>query len=65
MPSGTFSSLIRTGIRCARRTQLKVGSTFASNWLSGTALRSVMPLLMLSTRPSMTVSPLISTTRAG
>ena len=50
--AGTWSRRMRTGMRCARRTQLKVGSTLASNWPSGVELRSVIPLLMLSTVPS-------------
>ncbi|MNP53070.1 hypothetical protein D3C76_1475070 [compost metagenome] len=63
--SGSLSSLIRTGIRWARRTQLKVGSTLASNWVSGLALRSVMPRLMLCTVPDSGSPALISQTFTG
>jgi hypothetical protein len=49
--SGTSSNAMRTGTRCARRTQVKTGLTSARRFgLSGLS-RSAIPLAMLSTCP--------------
>src|SRR5262245_63032390 len=45
------SSLILTGIRCASRTQLKVGLTLASAVLLALRSRSSIPAAILSTLP--------------
>ena len=50
-PSGSGSSTMRTGIRWARRTQAKVGLTFASRFVPALRSRSSMPPAMLWTRP--------------
>src|SRR4051812_24736383 len=50
-PSGSGSSTMRTGIRWARRTQAKVGLTFASRFVPALRSRSSIPPAMLWTRP--------------
>jgi hypothetical protein len=46
---GGVSSRTRTGMRCARRTQLNVGFTLASRLELALRSRSSMPAAMLST----------------
>jgi hypothetical protein len=50
-PSGTWSIWTRTGMRCARRTQVKIGLTLASPCALGCAFETLMPRAMLSTWP--------------
>ena len=57
MPGGSGSSAIRTGIRCARRTQEKVGFTFASRFSPALVSVSTIPPAMLSTWPDNKVFP--------
>ena len=54
------SMAIRTGTRCASRTQLKVGSTLARRFGLGARSRSSMPPAMLSTWPRIVRSSPIS-----
>ena len=49
--SGTSSMWMRTGIRCARRTQVKIGFTLARPCPLGWAFATLMPRAMLSTWP--------------
>jgi len=48
---GTCSILTRTGIRCASRTQVKIGSTFGRPWVLLAAFAALMPAVMLSIFP--------------
>src|ERR1700730_2839474 len=48
---GTSTSLIRTGIRCARRTHSKVAFTFCNRLVPVGFCVSPIPRAMLSTRP--------------
>ena len=48
---GTCSILMRTGIRCASRTQVKIGSTFGRPCVLLAAFAALMPPVMLSTLP--------------
>ena len=48
---GTCSILIRTGIRCASRTQVKIGSTFGRPCVLLAAFAALMPPVMLSILP--------------
>src|SRR6516165_7172295 len=50
-PSGTWSMWMRTGMRCAKRTQVKIGLTAASPCWSGWAFATLMPRAMLPTCP--------------
>ena len=51
IPGGNSSMAIRTGTRCASRTQLKVGLTLARRFGPAPRSRSLMPPAMLSTWP--------------
>src|SRR5208283_3912312 len=60
--AGKSSSLTRTGTRCAKRTQLKVGLTLASRSGLSERSRSAMPAAMLTTCPlSVCCSPISRT----
>jgi len=48
---GTWSILIRTGMRCARRTQVNIGSTFGRPCVLLAAFAALMPPVMLSIQP--------------
>src|ERR1700754_4421571 len=48
---GTCSILIRTGIRCASRTQVKIGSTFGRPCVLLAAFAALMPPVILSILP--------------
>jgi hypothetical protein len=56
---------IRTGTRCARRTQEKVGFTLASRSALVPRSLSAMPPAMLSTWPMIGAPPPISRASAG
>src|SRR3984893_14651571 len=51
VPFGTSTSLIRTGIRCARRTHSNVALTFCNRFCPTGFSVSPSPRAMLSTRP--------------
>jgi hypothetical protein len=61
---GTSTSLIRTGIRWARRTHSKVAFTFCNRFCPTGFSVSPIPRAMLSTRPLIAGAPLISITVA-
>jgi hypothetical protein len=61
---GTSTSLIRTGIRCARRTHSKVAFTFCNRLVPVGFCVSPIPRAMLSTRPLIGAAPLIGITVA-
>jgi hypothetical protein len=48
MSAGTSSMAMRTGMRCASRTQVKTGLTLAKLMPEPSAFWSAMPRLMLS-----------------
>src|SRR5260370_38874005 len=48
-PSGTYLSRMRTGARCAKRTQVKIGLTMASPCWLGCAFEALVPRAMSTT----------------
>src|SRR5450830_1140940 len=61
---GSGARWIRTGMRCASRTQLKVGFTFGSKLLPVLRSRSTIPAARLSTVPDSACCEPISVTDA-